>query len=136
MVKSVSHIRVRFSETDAMGVVYHSNYLNWFEVARVDLMDSIGMPYKNFAENKIHLPVVEAHLEYKRPAKFDDKLEVVACIAETPTVKIKVQYEVLRDGVLLCKGHTTHVFIGEKGTPVKPPKEFLERLRELVKEEQ
>ncbi|MDY6069304.1 MAG: thioesterase family protein [Opitutales bacterium] len=135
MVKSVSHIRVRFSETDAMGVVYHSNYLNWFEVARVDLMDSIGMPYKKFAENKIHLPVVDAHLEYKRPAKFDDKLEVVAYIGEAPTVKIKVQYEVLRDGVLLCKGHTTHVFIGEKGTPVKPPKEFLERLRELVKEE-
>ncbi len=132
MVESTSHIRVRFSETDAMGVVYHSNYLNWFEVARVDLMDSIGMPYKNFAENKIHLPVVEAHLEYKRPAKFDDKLEITARIEEAPTVKIKVQYEVLRGGVLLCRGYTTHVFIGEKGTPVKPPKEFLERLRGLI----
>src|SRR5687767_15246932 len=73
---SISTLRVRYAETDRMGVVYYANYLVWFEVARADLMRSLGWTYREMEESGVILPVIEAHCEYKRPARYDDEIEI------------------------------------------------------------
>ncbi len=128
MITSTAKVRVRFAETDAMGVVYHANYLPWCEVARLELIGSIGLSYRKMNEDGFHLPVVEAHLNYKRPAKFDDIVEIKASIKTKPSVKIKVEYEMYANGVLLVSGYTMHVFVNREGLPVRPPKEVLATL--------
>lgn len=79
-------------------------------------------------EDGFHLPVVEAHLNYKRPAKFDDIVEIKASIKTKPSVKVKVEYEMYANGVLLVSGYTMHVFVNREGLPVRPPKEVLATL--------
>lgn len=128
MITSTAKVRVRFAETDAMGVVYHANYLPWCEVARLELIGSIGLSYRKMNEDGFHLPVVEAHLNYKRPAKFDDIVEIKASIKTKPSVKVKVEYEIYANGVLLVSGYTMHVFVNREGLPVRPPKEVLATL--------
>lgn len=128
MITSTAKVRVRFAETDAMGVVYHANYLPWCEVARLELIGSIGLSYRKMNEDGFHLPVVEAHLNYKRPAKFDDIVEIKASIKTKPSVKVKVEYEMYANGVLLVSGYTMHVFVNREGLPVRPPKEDLATL--------
>ncbi len=130
MLESKTRLKVRFAETDAMGVVYHANYLEWCEMSRVDMMNSIGMPYSELIKMGYHLPVFEAHLNYKYPAKFDDDIEVTAKIAEMPSVKIRVDYEIRSGDRLLVSGYTMHAFVNLKGVPVKPPRNFLEKLSE------
>lgn len=128
MITSTAKVRVRLAETDAMGVVYHANYLPWCEVARLELIGSIGLSYRKMNEDGFHLPVVEAHLNYKRPAKFDDIVEIKASIKTKPSVKVKVEYEMYANGVLLVSGYTMHVFVNREGLPVRPPKEVLATL--------
>lgn len=128
MITSTAKVRVRFAETDAMGVVYHANYLPWCEVARLELIGSIGLSYRKMNEDGFHLPVVEAHLNYKRPAKFDDIVEIKASIKTKPSIKVKVEYEMYANGVLLVSGYTMHVFVNREGLPVRPPKEVLATL--------
>jgi len=123
MIETQTSVRVRFSETDAMGIVYHANYLAWCEVARLALIESIGLNYRKMNDEGFHLPVVEAHLNYKYPAKYDDIVVLTARIAERPSVRIKVEYEIRANGKLLATGHTVHVFVNLQGMPVKPPKE-------------
>lgn len=124
MIQKTSEIRVRFAETDAMGVVYHANYLPWCEVSRINLISSIGLSYKALSEEGYHLPVLEAHLNYKFPARFDDVVEIRASIKQRPTIKVKVEYEMYANGKLLATGHTLHAFVNKDGMPVKPPKNF------------
>lgn len=130
MITAEAQLRVRFAETDAMGVVYHANYLPWCEVGRLKLIKSIGLSYKKMNDDGYHLPVVEAHLNYKYPAKFDDLVTIRAAIKERPTVKVKVEYEILANGKLLATGHTMHVFVNILGQPVRPPKDVLDTLLE------
>ena len=92
MVSGTANVKVRFAETDAMGVVYHANYLPWFECARLDLIESVGLSYERLIEEGFHLPVVEVHVEYKHPARFGDEVEIRACIKSKPSVKMKVEY--------------------------------------------
>ena len=123
MIETKTEVRVRFAETDAMGIVYHANYLPWCEVVRLALINSIGLSYKTMNENGYHLPVVESHLNYKFPAKYDDIVEITARITERPSVKIKIEYEMYANGKLLVTGHTIHVFVNLQGMPVKPPRD-------------
>ena len=88
MITATTSIRVRFAETDAMGVVYHANYLPWCEVARLELIESIGLNYRNINEQGYHLPVLEEYLHYKFPAKYDDIVEIKATIKERPCCRI------------------------------------------------
>ena len=129
MISTSIKLSVRFAETDAMGVVYHANYLPWCECARTALLESIGASYKDLMQQGYHLPVVEAHLNYKFPAKYADEVEVRAKIVEKPSLKIKIDYEIVANSKLLVTGHTIHAFINDKGMPVKPPREFLNILR-------
>lgn len=111
-------VRVRYSETDAMGIVHHSNYLRWFEVGRVELMRDGGFPYTEFEAQGITSPVIESALRWRSPARFDELLTIETQIAEVSPTRIRFEYRILRDGVLLCEGHTGHAFTGASGRPV------------------
>lgn len=130
MIETSSKLRVRYQETDAMGIVYHANYLTWFEVARVEMLDTLGVPYRDLEAQGYRLPVLEATLKYRKPAQFDDRLIVTASIRELPSVRITIHYEVLRDKELLVSGSTMHAFLGKQGYPVKPPDAFMHRIGE------
>ena len=94
MISASTSINVRFAETDAMGVVYHANYLPWCECARIKLLESFGANYADMYTAGIHLPVVEECLKYKSPAKFGDSVTIVAQIRQKPFARIKVEYEI------------------------------------------
>ena len=119
-------VRVRYAETDQMGVVYHANYLIWFEVGRVELMRAMGFEYKTMeTEDDCHIVVAEAHCRYEKPARYDEVLRVRTRIAEWRNRIVKFSYEIFRgtDDVLLATGCTTHVICGRNGRPkALPPK--------------
>ena len=129
MISATLNIKVRFAETDAMGVVYHANYLTWCECSRHSLLAAAGLNYNEMVAQGYHLPVVEAHINYLYPAKFGDEVQIRVKIAERPSVKIKVEYELYANSRLLATGYTVHVFVNLQGAPVKPPREILAQLR-------
>ena len=108
-------LRVRYAETDQMGVVYHSNYLVWFEMGRVELMREHGLSYKEMElEEGCMIAVVEATARYRAPARYDEELVVETELQSVRGAVIRFGYRVVRpeDGVLLCEGHTVHVVVG------------------------
>ena len=105
-------IRVRYAETDQMGVVYHSNFLIWFEVGRVELMRALGFDYKQMElQDDTHMVVADAHCRYHHPARYDELLTVRTRILEAKSRALKFGYELFRqsDQKLLATGHTIHV---------------------------
>lgn len=128
MIHSISQIRVRYAETDRMDVVYHSNYLIWFETARIQMLDQIGMPYTEIEANGWLLPVLTASAEYKRPARFDDRVDVHLFMKERPRARFKFEYEVRKNDQLLATGTTTHGFMDKSGKGLRPPEAFLSKI--------
>ena len=117
-------IRVRYAETDQMGVAYHANYLAWFEVGRCEWLRSLGYSYRSLEElDGVTLPVIEAHCEYRAPARYDDELEIRSRGALLSPVRVRFEYEVVRlpDGARLASGHTVHAVIGRDGRPRRLP---------------
>lgn len=113
-------VRVRYAETDQMGVVYHGNYFVWFEVGRVELMRALGVEYKKMeVEDDCHIVVADAHCRYLHSARYDEVLRIRTRIAESRSRTIQFAYEVFRDsdGQLLATGATTHVICGSNGRP-------------------
>jgi len=132
MLTSRTHINVRYAETDQMGVVYHGNYLAWFEVGRTRLFkEVVGLSYKKIEADGFHLPVLEVSVKYRRPALYDDDLVVVTTMKEKPVMRLKLDYEVFRGDTLLVTGSTTHAFIDKQGRPVRPPPYVVARMNEL-----
>ena len=121
MIQSRVKVTVRYAETDMMGIVYHANYLPWFEVGRTTLLKEIGVPYRRLEEEGFRLPVLEVSAKYIRPAVYDDTLEIVTTLRERPLLRIFLEYEVRRDGELLATGSTMHAFVDREGKPVRPP---------------
>jgi acyl-CoA thioester hydrolase len=119
-------LRVRYAETDQMGVVYHANYLIWFEVGRVELMRATGFDYKVMeTDDDCYIVVAEAHCRYEKPARYDQVLRVRTRIAEWRNRIVKFSYEIFVDegSTLLATGYTTHVVCGRNGRPKSlPPK--------------
>jgi acyl-CoA thioester hydrolase len=110
-----ARVRVRYAETDQMGVVYHANYLVWFEIGRVELMRQRGLDYKRMeAEDGCGIAVVEATARYKAPARYDDELVIETTLLKLRGPLIRFGYRILRvdDGLLLCEGETLHVVVG------------------------
>ena len=110
-----ARVRVRYAETDQMGVVYHANYLMWFEVGRVELMRSLGLDYRTLeAEEGCLIAVVEATARYRLPARYDDELIIRTRWKGVRSSMVHFAYDVIRaaDGVLLCTGETMHVVVG------------------------
>lgn len=115
-----TELRVRYAETDAMGVVHHANYFVWFEVGRIEWMRHHGVPYTRFEELGLAAPVIEGGIRWLAPARFDDPLRVEASAVELSRTRVKFAYRIIRaaDGHLLCEGHTLHAFLGAAGRPV------------------
>ncbi|WP_419806160.1 acyl-CoA thioesterase [Terriglobus sp.] len=110
-----TRVRVRYAETDQMGVVYHANYLVWFEVGRVEFMRSLGLEYRRLEEDfGCLISVVEAQARYKLPARYDDDLLIRTGILMLRGSLMRIGYEIVRvaDGVLLATGETTHMVVG------------------------
>jgi acyl-CoA thioester hydrolase len=129
MRSSVSSLRVRYAETDKMGVVYYANYLVWFEVGRADLLRSLGWTYREMEHAGVSLPVIEAHCEYHRPARYDDEIEVRTEGRMLSPVRMEFQYKVFRrdDQVLTASGRTVHAALDPSGRPCRLP----QRIREV-----
>lgn len=108
-----SEVRVRYADTDAMGVVYHANYLVWFEVGRNEIMRAYNLPYTDFEKRGIFVPVVSAEIQWKSPARYDEVLQVQTRVADLTPARITFAYRILRkeDQQLLCQGHTVHAFV-------------------------
>ncbi len=126
---SVSTVRVRYAETDKMGVVYYANYFVWFEVARTDLLRTMGWSYREMEQAGVSLPVIEAHCEYLRPARYDDELDVKTEGRMLSPVRMEFIYEVVhREGqVTAASGRTVHAALDRAGRPCRLP----ERVREV-----
>jgi acyl-CoA thioester hydrolase len=125
-------LRVRYAETDQMGVVYHANYLIWFEVGRVELMRALGIEYKRMeTDDDCHILVADMHCRYHFPARYDEVVRVRTRIAESRNRIIKFAYEIFRDpdGRLLATGDTTHVICGRNGKPKLLPHKYRGILR-------
>lgn len=132
-------IRVRYQETDQMGVVYHGNYYTWFEVGRVEFFRSIGYTYAKLEKEGIILPVIESQCFYKTGAKYDDELLVRTVLKILKGVRLEFHYELIRkeDGILLAEGRTQHAFVDKNLKPVnfkKAKPEVFELLKSCLKE--
>ena len=120
-------VRVRYAETDQLGIVYHSNYFVWYEVGRVELIRSMGITYKQMElEDDCHIVVAEARCRYHHPARYDEVLRVRTRIAEAKSRTIRFAYEVFHNesGKLLATGETTHVVCGRDGRPKSLPEKY------------
>lgn len=131
-------LRVRYSETDAMQVVYHGNYLNWFEVGRTEMMREAGIPYRKLEDQGILLPVIEVRVFYQQAARYDDEIIVRTRLVEA-RVKVQFDYEIIRriDGKLLVKGYTVHAWVNREMKPIqlrKAAPEMYQAIQEYVQE--
>ncbi|MBQ0117123.1 MAG: acyl-CoA thioesterase [Flavobacterium sp.] len=123
-------VRVRYAETDQMGVVYHGNYAQYFEMGRVEWLRNLGVSYKVMEENGIMLPVVSLSMNYKKPARYDDLLTVTTIFKSQTSVKIEFDYEIHNEkGDLLTTGNSILVFVDMKtGRPTAPQKYIKDKL--------
>ena len=124
-------IRVRYGETDQMGVVYHGNYVLYLEMGRIEWLRKIGVSYKKMEENGVMLPVVSMRLDYKKSAGYDDVINIKTQLKKTPTVKIEFDYEITNQkGELLTTANTVLVFLDKKtNKPTRPPQYILDALK-------
>jgi acyl-CoA thioester hydrolase len=117
-----TRVRVRYAETDRMGVVYYANYFVWFEIGRTDWLRETGQSYREMEVAGVQLPVIEAHCEYRRPAKYDDDLEIRTRATLLTPVRIRFDYEIVRgDDDTLVTGHTIHAALDPRGRPCRLP---------------
>jgi acyl-CoA thioester hydrolase len=110
--------RVRYQETDRMGIVYHTNYIVWFDMGRTEFLRSLGYDYSKLEEEGILLPVVEVGCKYKSPAKFDNIITIETTIEELSRVKIRFKYKVFNGDELLVEGFTIQGFTNDKLRPI------------------
>lgn len=127
---SVSTVRVRYAETDQMGVAYHGNYFAWFEIGRTDLLRQLGMTYRELESQDVRLPVIEARVRYLRPALYDDVLEIRTQLTDLGGARLSFGYEVHREGAPgpLAKATTTHAAVDGSGRPRRLPPDLRRRL--------
>ncbi len=124
------NIRVRYSETDKMGVVYHGNYAQYLEIARVEWLRALGISYKELEDSGVMLPVVSLQINYKKSARYDDLLTVELHLLKTPGVKIEFDYRIWnQDQEIIAEANTVLAFIdGATFKPIRCPKYILEKL--------
>lgn len=128
MIEGTTTIRVRYGETDRMNYAYYGNYALYYEVGRAELLRSYGMDYSELEDKGIILPVMNMHIDYKKPAVYDELLTIKTSVKEKPNVKIRFDYEVFNSKEeLLNTGYTTLVFVDkESKRPTKAPQYFLD----------
>lgn len=129
-MKTTTRIRVIYGDTDQMGVVYYANYLRYFEAGRNELCRATEIPYRELEARGLTLPVIEAAVRYRRPARYDDVVCVETRIGSIRRAQLRFEYEIRRedDGSVLCTGHTVHACLGETGRPTRLPGDLVARL--------
>ncbi|MBT8255906.1 MAG: acyl-CoA thioesterase [Bacteroidia bacterium] len=130
MKKNSTKLRVRYGETDQMGVVYYGNYAQYLEQGRTEWLRELGFSYKWMEENDVLLPVTQLHIDFKNPARYDDEIKVITMLRKIPTFKIEFDYEIYnQEDQLLVLASTTLVFINSKTNKLmKAPDYLLEKL--------
>ncbi|MCZ8513422.1 thioesterase family protein [Paenibacillus filicis] len=116
-------LRVRYQETDQMGVVYHANYLNWFEIGRTELIRRLGMSYQSLERQGLLLPVTHAELDFHRPARYDDLVTVCTKITHYTNLRLEFASEIRRGEELLVSGGTKHVWLNRDWKPARIDRE-------------
>lgn len=135
VVVSESRVRVRYAETDQMGVVYHANHFIWFEIGRVDFMRQLGFTYRDMERDQgCFIPVVDARCRYKAPARYDDEVIVRTHLRNVRESMIHFGYELVRaeDGGVLAEGETMHMILDSKMKPASLPVNILKVFREAA----
>ena len=133
MKKTFTKLRVRYAETDQMGVVYYGNYAQYLEQGRTDWLRSLGFSYKFMEDNLVILPVVNLNIDYKYPAKYDDVIKITTTLKKTPSFKIEFYYEIHnQENKLLVTATTNLVFVDSITRKlIKAPDYLLKKLKEL-----
>jgi acyl-CoA thioester hydrolase len=121
---SLSHIRVRFCETDLMGIVHHATYLVYFEAARVEWLRNRSIDYTTWLERGIHVPVAEARVKYLAPCRFDDQLEIETTLAALRTVSLDFTYRILRGPARIAEGFTRLACTNNEGKLLRIPEDI------------
>lgn len=131
MKRHQTYVKVRYAETDQMGVVHHGVYPQYLEIARLDWLDALGISYREMEKNGVMLPVYDMKLQYVQPAHFDDELKVEVVLAEEPRVRIRFVYKIFnKENELLTKAETTLVFMdAQTKRPIKCPRYILDRIK-------
>ncbi|MEW9698317.1 acyl-CoA thioesterase [Paenibacillus sp. SI8] len=147
-------LRVRYEETDQMGVVYHANYLTWFEIGRTELIRELGYPYRRIEEKGLLLPLVEAAVKFRKPARYDDLIGIYTRVSDASGLRIDFDYEIRKKaesadmdddaqadaspeptGELLVTGTTRHVWVNPSWKPVRIEKEAPDLWQLLTKQQ-
>jgi acyl-CoA thioester hydrolase len=130
LTASTSTVRVRYAETDQMGVAWHGQYFAWFEVGRTDLLRNLGCTYRELEAEGLRLPVIEASARYLQPARYDDLLEIRTRLVTLGGARLVFDYEVHRDGTgsPLATGSTAHAAVDPQGRPRRLPLDLRKRL--------
>lgn len=129
-----SKIRVRYSETDAMGIVHHSRYYPWFEVARDEFVKSVGLKYSEMERSGLSMPLIETYAKYIDCAKYDDELTVICRLTKLTFSRCVFSYEVIRDmdQKTLTRGETSHAFCNAELRPINLKKNFPQYYNKLI----
>jgi len=133
-ISGETKLRVRYAETDKMGVVYHSNFVIWFEVGRVELLRQLGFQYKEMeTEDNCHIPVVDLRVRYKAPAQYDDEIVVRTELKRVRSSLLHFSYEVFReaDRTLLATGETMHIIVDNKLERTALPEKYMQAFNRL-----
>jgi len=125
-----TRIRVRYADTDQMGVVYYANYLVWFEVGRTEWLRDAGWSYREMEADGISLPVIEAHCDYRQASRYDDEIELRTTASAVTPVRVRFDYQVVRTqaDAIAAEGYTVHAALGAAGRPRRLPAPVLELL--------
>ena len=118
-----TRVRVRYAETDRMGVAYYANYFVWFEVGRTDWLRHTGWTYREMEGDGVSLPVIEAQCEYRQPARYDDEIEIATRGTLVTQVRVRFDYQLTRaeDQTAIAAGHTVHAAVDRGGRPCRLP---------------
>ena len=128
-----ARVRVRYAETDQMGVVYHANYLVWFEVGRVEYIRQLGLDYKSMErEEGCGIAVADVSARFKAPAQYDDELVIQTQLLAARGAVVRFGYRIIRaaDDLLLCEGETVHIVVGKDMKRRTLPKKYADRFAE------
>lgn len=130
MFESKISFRVRYCETDQMGVVHHGNYAQYFEMGRIEWLRNFGLSYREMEANGVGLPVVNLQTNFHKPCHYDDELTLFTSLKGFPTAKIIFEYQLMRGSVKIASGETTLVFVDmKKNRPIKAPQNFVDLLK-------
>ena len=130
MIEHFAETRVRYAETDQLQSAHHANYIVWFELARVELMKSLGWDYAGMEKAGYWMPVLEVCVHYLKPLFFDDLVQIRVFVEERPSARIKFNYEIFNSQQhKVSQGYTVHGFMNAQNRAIKPPRAFIKKMQ-------